>query len=467
MKLQSTQELTFGEFVKQESMQELLLSLRGSKHKHTKPKSKLNLHSTQLVYANRLYHLHKWLNGRNFEFNNFIHTGENTFKNVRENVILNGLEHFLKLYQDSFNSRRDFVRLLKKYLNDSLHSGKYASTMTVEKSAILAYFKHNETEIEIPFNPKTRYKVKDESDELPELSLEELLKLLTLGRPTLVQKAMILCKFHRGLDTATLTDRFNFEAWRQLVDYFGTELYMNWDLTKCPVPIKLTRMKTDFTHTGFLDRDAIVSIQNYLEDEEKKKGRKMLEGKPLFVNQKDNPINIHWVSRAFNRMAEKSGIQSKLDGYKYKTKFSKDSHELRDLLESTLLDCSVRSDVVEHVTGHKPKDSYEKQASLYPNSLRAEFMKASKRLNIFSNMSYYMKGREETDALQRQIDGLKQQLSTSIEKDKLIEKVAIRTEDQNKTINMLVRKLQDLESKYTDLMVENELKKIEELEDNS
>ena len=408
---QQVQEITFEEFVNQESMQELLLNLRGSKHKMTKPKSKLDLHSTQMVYANRLYHLHKWLCGRHFEFNNFVHTGENSFKNIRETLTLNGLEHFLKLYQNSFNSKRDFVRLLKKYLNDSNHDGKYASTMTVEKSAIQAYFKQNETEIDIPFNPKTRYKIKDESEEQPELSLEELLKLLTLGRPTLVQKAMILCKFHRGLDTATLVDRFNFEAWKQLVDWFGTELYMSWDLSKCPVPIKLTRMKTDFTHTGFLDRDAIVALQNYIEDEEKKKGRKMQDGKPLFVNQKENPINIHWVSRAFNRMAEKAGIQSKLDGYKYKTKFAKDSHELRDLLESTLLDCGVRSDVVEHVTGHKPKDSYEKQASLYPHSLRTEFMKASKRLNIFSNISYYMKGKEETGALRKQIELLQNQLN--------------------------------------------------------
>ena len=49
-------------------------------------------------YANRLYHLHKWLSGRNFEFNNFVHTGENSFQNQRENVTLQGLEHLLHLF---------------------------------------------------------------------------------------------------------------------------------------------------------------------------------------------------------------------------------------------------------------------------------------------------------------------------------------------------------------------------------
>lgn len=399
--------LSFEDFCNQESMQELLLNLRGSKHKHTKPKSKVDIHSTQLIYANRLFHLNKWLLGKKFEFNNFIHTGENSFENQRENVTLKGLEHFLRLYQTSFNSRRDFVLLLKHYLNDKIHDGKHASSMVVEKSAIQAYFKHNESEINIPFNPKMRYKVKESDDEQPQMSLEDLMKLLTTGRPTLVQKSMILCKFQRGLDTATLVDRFNFQVWDQLVEYFGTSSFYEWDLDKCPVPIKLTRMKTDYSHTGFLDMDAIVSIQEYLDDEEKKKERKMESGNPLFINQKDNPINIHWVSRSFNRMAEKAGIQSVLQGYDYKKKFSKDSHELRDLLESTLLDCAVRSDVVEHVTGHKPRDSYEKQANLFPATLRSEYMKASKRINIFSNISHYMKGNEETEALRNQLNDLK------------------------------------------------------------
>ncbi|KEQ57075.1 Phage integrase protein [Marine Group I thaumarchaeote SCGC AAA799-E16] len=401
---------SFEEFCNLESMQELLLNLRGSKHKNSKPKSRLGLYSTQMVYANRLYNLHKWLSGRKFEFNNFVHTGENTFKNQRETVTIQGLEHVLRLYQNSFNSRRDFVLLLKKYLHDPTHNGKFASSMVVERSAIQAYFKWNESEIAISFDPKKRYKVKDSEDEEPSLSLEELMKMLTVGRPTLVQKAVILCKFQRGLDTATLVDRFNFEAWRQLVEYFGTEMYLKWDLSMCPVPIKLTRMKTDFSHTGFLDIDAVKAIQEYLKDEEEKKGRKMSTRKPLFVNQKNNLIDNHWVSRSFNRMAETAGIQTKLEGYSYKTKYSKDSHELRDLLESTLLDSGVRADVVEHVTGHKPKDSYEKQSKLFPASLRSEYVKASKRLNIFSNLSQNMKGDDEKESLRHQNELLQREL---------------------------------------------------------
>ena len=36
--------------------------------------------------------------------------------------------------------------------------------------------------------------------------------------------------------------------------------------------------------------------------------------------------------------------------------------------------------------GHAPRDSYEKQAVLYPEELRAEYAKASRRLNLFSKI---------------------------------------------------------------------------------
>ena len=42
------------------------------------------------------------------------------------------------------------------------------------------------------------------------------------------------------------------------------------------------------------------------------------------------------------------------------------SHEVRDLLKSTLIVSGCAQYVAEHVLGHAPRDSYEKQASLYP-----------------------------------------------------------------------------------------------------
>ena len=36
--------------------------------------------------------------------------------------------------------------------------------------------------------------------------------------------------------------------------------------------------------------------------------------------------------------------------------------------------------------GHAPKDSYEKQAMLYPETLRNKYAKTSRLLNIFTNI---------------------------------------------------------------------------------
>ncbi|MCH8915967.1 MAG: tyrosine-type recombinase/integrase [Thaumarchaeota archaeon] len=444
-------ELVFDDFIKLESMQELLLNTRGSKYKHREPKTKSGLHSTQAIYANRLFHFHKWLVGRKFEYNNFVHTGENTFKNTREEATLEGLEHLLKLYQSSFNSERDFMKLLKKYLNDPLHEGKTASAMVVERSAIQSYFKNNESPIKITFDPRKRYKTIDESDEQPEISLDEFLRMMTVGRPSLVQKTVFICKFQRGLDSSTLVDRFNFQAWEQMVKWFGTSTYESWDLSKCPVPIKLTRMKTDFTHTGFLDQDAITSIQELLKVQETK-GRVMENGKPLFLNKADKPIDVHWISNTFNRLAERSGIQTKLSGYRYKTKFSKTSHELRDLLESTLLDCGVRPDVVEHVTGHKPKDSYEKQASLYPESLRREFSKAQKRINIFTNLSNFIRKGDETQQLRNQLAILEKRFDDKLN-EKINDNYSMMKEEfasvMKNTFSQMAKENLDLAEKYT------------------
>ena len=221
------------------------------------------------------------------------------------------------------------------------------------------------------------------------------------------------------MDSSTLADRFNFEAWSQLVEYFGTERYHSWDLTKCPVPIKLVRIKTSFQHVGFLDRDAIAAMQDYLDFREKKTGKEMQEGQAIFLNTFCKPITEKWIRRSFFSLTKRSGVQKKIE-LDHGVKYEKDSHELRDLLKSTLLACGARYDVSDHVIGHKPKDSYEKQASLYSENLRLEFMKASRKINIFSNMSAYMKGDENTQSLKDEIQDMKEKFRESIKERSLI-----------------------------------------------
>ena len=48
-------------------------------------------------------------------------------------------------------------------------------------------------------------------------------EIMTSGKPDAVEKAVFLAKFHSGLDASTLVDRFNSEAWPQLVGRTGTD----------------------------------------------------------------------------------------------------------------------------------------------------------------------------------------------------------------------------------------------------
>ena len=368
----------FVEFCKQETVLYCIKQLRGSKFKNLIPQEKLS--STQKSYAYCFWRFNNWLHGRTFEFYQLNQVSSDSFQREKKSIVLQGLEDFFKLYVESHNSEQEFVKLIKHYLLDPGNKEKRASTIDLEQSAIKAYFEKNDSPIHFQFNSKATHKVTDEDDDQPSLTLDDLLKMLTTGRPTVTQKAMILCKFHRGLDTSTFVDRFSFQAWPQLVDWFGTEEYRKWDLDKCPVPIKLTRIKTGFIHTGFLERDAVSAIQDYLGWRDKSTGRQMRDGDPLFVTFKKVPYTVPGFRRTFQKLAINSGIQRKLQSYNLRERYEKDSHEMRDLLKSILIDCGCRMDAADHFIGHRQKDSYEKQATLFPENLREEYMKASSKL---------------------------------------------------------------------------------------
>ena len=234
--------------------------------------------------------------------------------------------------------------------------------------------------------------------------------LFTVVNPTLVQKTAFLCKFHRGLDTSTLIDRFNFEEWEQLVNCFGTENHKKWDVNLCPVPIKLTRMKTTYTHTGFLDKDAIDSLVKYLDYRKKQTGKEMSEDQAIFLTEKKKPITKEWVMITMKKLRKNAGLDDKLSGYK-STRYRINTHEFRNLLKSVLMDCEVRPDVCEHLIGHKPKDTYEQQAELFSKTLRKEYSKASRRINIFSNFSSMAKGESNTDVMNEKMKKLEENMA--------------------------------------------------------
>ena len=370
--------------------------IRGSKMKNTSK----NTVSTKSQYLYHLWNFNKWLSKKAFTINTLQGTPENTFVQKAEEKQFKNIENLFGMLEQPFADQKNITRIIKQCLLDGMHAKKKASYIAVIKSAIVSYFEKNEQPIQVLFNPKTVYC--NEIDYEQSMSLSEFMEFLTTGKPSITEKAMFLCKFHRGLDVSTLVDRFNYEAWEQAVRWFGSDDHNSWDLEKCPVPIRLMRIKTGFKHVGFLDRDAIYELQRYLDYREAKTEQKMEHGKPLFVNKFGRPITVAWVFESFSRIAKRAGIQKFME-INGRRQYKMDSHELRDLLKSTLIDSGCRIDVADHVIGHMPKDSYEKQARLYPETLRKEYAKASKRLNVFTKFTSAVNGTDDSDALRAEL----------------------------------------------------------------
>ena len=227
----------------------------------------------------------------------------------------------------------------------------------------------------------------------------------------------MLSKLHRGLDASTLAENFNFYAWEQMVNHFGTEDHSKWQIeTMCPVPIKLIRLKSNFSHTGYLEYDAVKAIQEYLDYRFVKTGEEMSADKPLFLNKFGGAINPRWISDKFTKLAIKAGLINSFENKGMRTKLG--SHECRDLLKTIFLEHGITEKASEHFIGHK-SDSYSKQHTVYTEGLEENYKKISSTLNVFSNMSSHRKGKTEQSKMYEE---LKEKSEEAMENNQEIKK---------------------------------------------
>lgn len=372
---------------------------------------------TRGSYANKLHYFHVWLIGKEFEFTKLIQTSQDSYKEVREKIKLEGVVHFLNLYQSRGSEPKDFKRIIKNYIHDPANSEKYLSTMSQTAYSIKSFFEKHDSPIDFIFN-KHKFKKPDYEDEENEasLTLEEFLHLLVEGMPSILEKSVFLSKFHGGMDSLTLADRFNYKAYPQIVKYFENENPDSWDLKKCPVPIKLTRPKTGVTYLSMLEHDAIKALQAYLKYREEKFGRKMSLTEPIYLNNLGNPISDTWIERQFFDLADRAGIQRKITGHQ--KSYEKKSHLVRDLLVSTLTDCGVPNDVAEQFIGHSLPSKYHNRRKIFPEGLREQYAKASGKLNIFSRISQSL---SETLTLTEMRQDLREVIAHSKRQDVIIQ----------------------------------------------
>lgn len=372
--------ISFQDFCKLESISFCMFQLRGNRLHNIISK---RIMSTQKNYLYRLWNFHYWLVGQEFSYDFLIPIDKSTFQKQSKVITLEGLEHFLKIYENTTNSEQHFIRLITTYLRDPIHSGKKPNTLKLDYYVIKAYFERNDYPLDFRFNFKTRNNPSCDDKYERLLTLNGLLKILTIGQPTVMQKAVFLCKFHCGLDTSTFVDRFNFEAWNQITKVFGTDKYDIWDLELCPIPIKLTRIKTGIRHVGFLDIDAINALKCYLNYRQFKIGRKIQKNEPIFINHFNKPITEDWIRRSFRKLIRNAGLEYLV---KDTSGMPKQFDFLRILLKSTLMACGTDRDVVNYSIGHKIRHYHQKNPLFTIEDMRLEYAKASKTINVFEKL---------------------------------------------------------------------------------
>lgn len=365
-------------------------SLRGNGLKNVKSRI-----STKLLYLYRLEEFNQWLKGKSFGIkvaiiknNQMIHErAQKTFDNV---------EKLLDFGEEENGNNKQVKKIISIYLDDPKHEHLSSSSMDNICSAIKSYFKLHEVEINLKFNGRKREKTEVEDD--PELTRFEFYKMLTYSKIDHLVRAVMLVKFQAGLDSSTLADRFNFHAYPQISKFCGTTNYKEWSLDKCPIPIELIRVKTAVRHITFIDRDALSAIKDYLSWRESSRGEHDIKG-PIFYTSRDEPISTTWIGNTFKKLAEYSQVQKKIAPRKNKIT----SHEVCDLLKTTLIVRGVPESIADIIIGHKPNDTYVKIGKLYPEKLREEYSKASRMLNIFSEVENMIKNPEQYDVRDEQL----------------------------------------------------------------
>jgi len=314
------------------------------------------------------------------------------------------------------------INLIEDYLAQAkLPASQEKSVYT----AIRSFYKHNKAALP-QFNIKFKDKTAKASVPQQPITLEEVKILLTNANPR--EKGIFLSMLQCGMDRSTFCDSFNLQAWHQLVKQLGSENPENWDVSKAPIRINLTRPKTQTIYYSFLSNDALKALQAWLKVRETLTGQPMKDGEPLFLTSQRQTMKDDNVSGLFNRLAIVSGLESKKFGKPSEVRYRFHCHELRDTLKSACTVAGVSQAVSEYILGHNiDKLGYDKSPIAYPEHYRAEYQKVEPMINIFSNENINVKKladlEKKTEDKEKVVQAL---IENGSKKDKEIEELRER-----------------------------------------
>lgn len=158
------------------------------------------------------------------------------------------------------------------------------------------------------------------------------------------------------------------------------------------------------------------------------------------------------LGNVFERVARDAGVRVRIG-----KEYNMSQHEMRDLLKSTLISSGCRYDAADHAIGHKPKDSYEKQAILYPETMRAEYAKAAEKINVLESSQKAIDAAMQQDTfgskitkgiaeeLEYHIHLEKQQETERVDEDFRATSAEKKLEERSDTINGLQKKMDVLQ----------------------
>jgi len=231
---------------------------------------------TRGQYSYKVWRFDNWLSGKIYKLQQMVQIGENSFTNKESEVKFEGIIHMLKLFDEPNVNKKVLVKIIKEFLLDPMFENNGTSAVNGYESAIKSFFNEHDCELSFTFNSNATYSKnnKEEQDE-PLLTLDQFYDILTIGKPSITERALFLCKFQSGADGITFADRLNFMIFDKLSDFFCSTDHNSWDLTKCPILLNPTRLKRGLKHFELLDVDAVKYVQKYLDYREKKTGSQM------------------------------------------------------------------------------------------------------------------------------------------------------------------------------------------------
>jgi hypothetical protein len=285
------------------------------------------------------------------------------------------------------------------------------------------------------------------------ITLDELKILLARAGPR--EKAVFMVMLQGGIDRSTLSEYFNFYAWLQITKQLGSEDPENWDLSRLPVRVNLTRVKTRVEYYTFLSVDAVKALQQWLNVRKTLMGKPMRDGEAIFLTPQRSPLKKESISTIFNRLAIASGLESRKYGKASEIRYRFHAHELRDTFRSACTVAGVEHPVAEYMIGHSiDKLGYDKSPEVYPEHFKVEYAKVEPMLNIFSNQGVGLKKITELEAKIQEKESVIQSLiqnghQKATEMDELKAKVA-QIESSKLALEALLKRVLELESKLSE-----------------